>query len=430
MTSFFFTNKENAKYFLTILGDELFEKIHGTSNTTGTGGGGSITNHTYLCSDALSPLLEILSYQFSRYVKHKIHTIFKNNIQLSNTLSTSTHQQNDYALSESGNSDLGGGVGGGAGVSGTVTPGPHQTVGQPSQIGAFSLANIRILNCRSDIPDQEFWEEHVRNKILDIISVAFHYSLRFENAENFLETYCSLPSVYNSVRSLSEYSFAELTLRFFGGEFKEAGMTAFQQLPALGSSAHQQITNTDLAYLWKSFISHFGVNDSLMLRPAIKLINELMTPEIAGALSGRLRLVRGFREFVTSTMSTYSDDDEYNHKYTYQDVYAYELDELLKVFKMWSQLNHTELVGDINREIGTDQILKILLHYYGAVVRVVDNKTAYGWKCSMWDKPAIVIEYLASDGREHKYTDFCKFLKERQITLIPSKAYYDKFAES
>jgi hypothetical protein len=96
---------------------------------------------------------------------------------------------------------------------------------------------------------------------------------------------------------------------------------------------------------------------------------------------------------------------------------------------MWAQLNHTELVGDINREIGTDQILKILLHYYGAVVSIIDNKTAYGWKCSMWDKPAIVIEYLATDGREHKYTDFCKFLKERQITLIPSKAYYDKFAE-
>lgn len=415
MTSFFFPNKEVAKYFLTILGDDLLGKT-------------SSKQITYLSTARIDEVISTLSYQFSRYVRHKIHNVFKKNIHISNQ--TSTHLSEpitnsaDEVLSESINSE-------------------GQIINLEIQPSSACLSNLRILQTRSDIPTSEYWEDHIRTKILDIISVAFHYSIRFENAENFLETYCSLPSVYNSAHVFADYSLYKLLSVFLGHELTTDLLTINAISPNEETSEIIQpsitdvpsisILPNDLAYLWKAFISEYGVIDTFIMRPCIKLVQEYITayPSITSHLIKRLKLPHLFKEFISTTMTPYTDEDyEHNTAFQYSDVYVYDTDEILKIFKMWIQLNHPEIIGDVNREIGADQILKMIMHYYNSAVRIVDGKTVYGWRCSMWDKPAMIIEYLKTDGRPHKYTDFCKFLKEKQITLIPSKAYYDRMAEN
>lgn len=436
LTSFFFANKEQAKYFLTIVGDDLFGKIgggggSGGGNLAGSGGSGEqLSEHQstapdtprqqpiYVCNDTLTPLLNTLSYQFSRYIKHKIHGIFKGNISVPSLPPTQTQTASGAGIALSVAPTE---------VSGETASNSHS---EPASCTSYSLQYVRVLNSRPDIPDQEYWEDHVRNKILDIIAVAFHYSLRFENAENFLETYCSLPSVYNQAHSLSDVGSIQQLIHTFLGL---AGAGAGAGGAAAGNSGETEqptaITNSDISFLWKCFISGYSVNDTFLLRPAVKFIHEMMSPAIGAILSNKLRVVYGFKAFIHETMTQYSYHDEYSSKYSCRDVYVYEIDELLKVFRMWCQLNRPEISGDIHREIGTDQLLKMITHYYAGDIQLEDNKMVYKWKCSMWDKPVIIIEYLETAGREHKYTDFCKFLKERQITLIPSKAYYDKIVE-
>ena len=464
MTSFFFPNKEVAKYFLTILGDDLLGKT-------------STKQTIYLNTGHIDSLISTLSYQFSRYVKHRIHNIFKKNIQLSQvaglvmnphsvsgsvspmltegmTEPTQLCPTDDGAFSESAHS--------GSQAQTNFTPAGASA--PASQEISYTLMNLRILQTKTEIPPIDFWEDHIRTKIIDIISVAFHYSIRFENAENFLETYCSLPSVYNSANMLTEYSINSLIYRFLcegwvngvgvgeipinsvgsvltesstegasaGADTDPAVATISPPMPSHSSSI-PSITSTDLAYLWKTFISQYGVVDTFIMRPSIKLIQEYITtnPFITTYLIKRLQLPRLFKEFINTTMTSYADEEyQLNPQFQYSDVYVYDTDELLKIFKMWVQLNHPENMVDVNREIGADQILKMITHYYSSAVRVIDGKTVYGWRCSMWDKPAMIIEYLKTEGRPHKYTDFCKFLKEKQITLIPSKAYYDRMAEN
>ena len=459
MTSFFFPNKEVAKYFLTILGDDLLGKT-------------STKQTIYLNTGHIDSLISTLSYQFSRYVRHKIHNIFKKNIQLSQVsgggtpnhsvsplltegMTESTHPcpTDDSAFSESAHS--------GSQAQMDFIPAGIST--SASQEISYPLMNLRILQTKTEIPPIDFWEDHIRTKVLDIISVVFHYSIRFENAENFLETYCSLPSVYNSANMLTEYSVKSLIYQFLRegsgigmGTIKTSDTSVNSVTSVLTESLTEgasdgfiatppptlaptiipplpTITSTDLSYLWKTFISQYGVVDTFIMRPAIKQIQEYIAgnPSVTTHLIKRLQLPRLFKEFISTTMTPYADEEyELKPQFQYSDVYVYDTDELLKIFKMWTQLNHPDNMGDVNREIGADQILKMVTHYYNSAVRIVDGKTVYGWRCSMWDKPAMIIEYLKTEGRPHKYTDFCKFLKEKQITLIPSKAYYDRMAEN
>lgn len=475
LTSFFFTNKENAKYFLTIIGDELFNRLTEHSQPEKKR---SINAFTYICNRELNPLLELLSYHFSRYVKHRIHTIFKKNVLISNSISeTPSVSATETTVNLIINSDNSNNSDNSDNLEHLEKKGVAVRTEQPPQLqfqedimseqmtsnnesmttlsnaltttSQNPLSNIRLLLCRTDIPSAEYWEEHVRSKILDIISVAFHYSLRFDNAENFLETYCSLPSVYNSIKAVSNYDLQSLISKFMDSSISiqtyshlnsmktemetETEMTTITEEKAV---EQPPLTSLNLAYLWKSFIVSFlGVDEDFLLRPAIKQIQENLALNTSIAvlnkqtLYKRLEIIYQFKQFVVKTMTLNKNemDVSFNSQFLMDEVYVYEIDELLNIFKLYIQMNCPVLLEKVQREIGTDELLKILNHFYRDTITIVDNKNIYGWKCSMWNKPAIIMDYLATTGRAHKYTDFCKFLKEAQITLIPSKAYYDMF---
>jgi len=140
----------------------------------------------------------------------------------------------------------------------------------------------------------------------------------------------------------------------------------------------------NIAYIWKLYLSQLSLPNMIYLNNLKSYLKERFvfdetTDSFHNLTSKYLPRVSDFIQFCENTITVVSDETEF------------EIDELCILFKKWFH-EHSELCCSNGNIIETD-VLKILNHFFPNI-KIIDNKYVMNIKCNMWYKNDSISESL------------------------------------
>lgn len=268
---------------------------------------------------------------------------------------------------------------------------------------------------------------------IDLFCVATHYSERYGNADNYLNT--------NDKDAIKNYVlyFVQNYLHTIIGNF------IGQCIESVESDGvnNYEISWKNMHYIWKLYLSSLNIpnmiysqqlQESLMTK--LKHNNDSGNIFFTNITSKYLPNVSSFLSFwdkhITITNDSIVDDE-------------YELDELMTLYK-----NYDKKIGQI-----TDtNIVKMICHYYSPQVEVIDNKYVTNIKCNLWSKHDDIIiffndykfnmakiynmgfkslqnqtdDIISFDDLYQSYKNYinAKSIVDQKLNLIVSKQFFEK----
>lgn len=223
---------------------------------------------------------------------------------------------------------------------------------------------IKINSYKSEIFGGEF-----HKNILNLLSVAIHYSLRFNNSENFLneeaDNYLiNYTNILNNNKIIEK--FIENNLEY-------------------NSNNSNIISSKNMHYLWKDYLNYceipkipFSNTFKILLREKINYNNQ--NDSYYNIISKNLPIVSSFLTFWDNYFKVIN---EYEFDITNKYNSYYESSEILNLYKKY-------LINKCN--LKDEKIIIILKHYYENLI-IIDKKI-YNINCKIWNKEKDIIEFL------------------------------------
>jgi hypothetical protein len=267
-------------------------------------------------------------------------------------------------------------------------------------------------------------KEVLNNIGIDLFCVATHYSERYGNADNYLNTKV-------------EADIKNYVLYFVKNELQSIACDFIEQCIDETVVAESQISWKNMHYIWKLYLSSLNIPNMIYSQQLQELLisklnhkNESSTIIFTNVTSKYLPNVSSFLSFwdkhITITNDTSIDDE-------------YEIDELMTLYK-----NYDKKIGQL-----TDKnMIKMICHYYSPQVEVIDNKYITNIKCNLWSKNDDVndflqdykfnlvnmglnpnIDIISFDDLYQSYKNYitAKSLLYQKINLIVSKQFFEKY---
>jgi hypothetical protein len=215
--------------------------------------------------------------------------------------------------------------------------------------------------------------KNVLNNIgIDLLCVAAHYSERYNNSDNFLNTKV-------------EADIKNYVLYFVKNELQSIICDFIEQCIDETVVAESQITWKNMHYIWKIYLSSLNIPNMIYSQQLQEILITKITNKndfgniiFTNATSKYLPNVSSFLSFwdkyITITSDTSIDDE-------------YEIDELITLYK--SSDKKVSQITEAN-------IIKMICHYFSPQVEVVDNKYITNIKCNLWSKHDDINEFLES----------------------------------
>jgi len=328
-------NKENAKYILTIIGDNLLKK----------------TNNIYFTNIRAKKWFDYISdlaFSYFKYSKNPTSNIkFK----------YYHHSMEDSRL--------------------------------------IDLFNENYLCYDSDV-----YNPKLKEHILDILCVGAHYSMRYEDADNYLLQECSN-------QQLKDYAF------YLKTHNKQQIVDIFKQEYLENTDDNQLFLNREnMIFIWKQFIKEKNL-------PLIIFSNELeeylninideSTSLYNSITSRKLHVIKRFDSFWKQFMI--EDEKEYD----------LEISELLTVYKKFCS----------DDKLNEEYIISIIEHFHKK--EIVDNKYINGIVCKLWDKQKCINDALKEYNKNNTisiinlYKYYCSYANTNRHISIVSKHYFQKY---
>jgi hypothetical protein len=212
------------------------------------------------------------------------------------------------------------------------------------------------------------------------------------------------------------------------------------------------ITWKNMHYIWKKYISLFSFPNMMYSNTLKSLLKDKFvyneeTDTFCNVTSIYLPCVSDFIHFWENTITIHPTSNEF--VYTEQQPFVNELeaDELCILFKKWVQDNSQTCCT--NGNMSEQELLRIMRHYY-PTIEIENNKIVVGISCKLWDKlehletalnslKQIYFQgYLLSDecsliGFDEAYdfySTFCKKLNPSMKCVVVSKRFFEKFLSS
>lgn len=260
----------------------------------------------------------------------------------------------------------------------------------------------RLFRINDSIQTEAVWNPLLVNNALNILCVACHYSVRYGNADNYLETHCNDENMITHTLFLKNHSKDELVSQFAAEYLHKCEMRT-QELAT--------ISWKNMQYLWKHFLDSKRL-PSIMFQQTLKSLligafeNEYVCEADAfcGLTSKYLPQIQRFIAFWEETISL--DGTSHNMEY--------EIEELCLLFKNWQE--RKEKGGYVF--IGDTQMLDLIGFYFSGI-DVEENKYIYGIKCALWDKQQDI--YAAMELlKENIRTDYSSASGHRTLPIVSS----------
>jgi hypothetical protein len=251
----------------------------------------------------------------------------------------------------------------------------------------YNYNNCRLLNMNDSMTSESLKDILIKHG-LDILCVAGHYSMRHVDSDTFLEKnaddefkqYTLYLKKYDQktiVDKFCEFSLVELLDSSLENPENPENPTEKKEL----LSNHSKMSWKNMHFIWKHYLSQLsfpGMIYSQQLKTLLKerYVYDEKTDSFLNVTSKYLPVIADFILFWERTMMTTLDE--------FIDFdYELENDEVCYLFKSWVQENKEETSS--NGMINENDIIKILSHFYPDV-QIVDKKYIMNISCSLWDK--------------------------------------------
>lgn len=254
--------------------------------------------------------------------------------------------------------------------------------------------NFRLIDFKDTINNQVYWQFFVEQNILNIVSVAIHYSQRYENSETFLKEKvdCDINNIL-----------------FFENNNQEKIVDMFCNNYLVDISG-DSLKEEEIKYLWLKFIEYKNIpelfDDYSLQKSLLKLSNEIIMKNdtLLYKTHENIYIFRKFLEFWNEKIIPDINDE-------------IEISEIFYFFKKYSGIKTTN-----EREL-----LKIIEMQY-PFIPITNNKTIFGYKCLDWDKRNSIKGIINSLGikkdisKIELYKKYCKKVKKNK--MVVSKTYF------
>tara|TARA_B110001450_G_scaffold247640_2_gene262927 strand:+ start:4217 stop:5665 length:1449 start_codon:yes stop_codon:yes gene_type:complete len=256
--------------------------------------------------------------------------------------------------------------------------------------------NFRLIDFKENINNKVYWKFFVEKNILNIVSVAIHYSQRYENSETFLKD-----NVDCDVNNIL----------FFENNNRDDIVNMFCNDYLIDISG-DSLKDYEIKYLWFKFIENRNIpelfDDYFLQNILTKLFkNKKIVMKDNCILNKTHKNIYIFRKFL----------DFWNKKIILDIDDEIEISEIFYFFKKYSGIKTTN-----EREL-----LKIIKMQY-PFIPITNNKTIFGYKCNDWDKRKSITKTINSlenkkdISKMDLYKKYCKKVKKNN--MIVSKTYF------
>jgi hypothetical protein len=277
---------------------------------------------------------------------------------------------------------------------------------------SHSFTNCRLIKINNNVLN-EYWRETLKKIGLDLLCVACHYSNRYSNSDNYLNTK-SDEELNNYVYMLKNTGENGLILKFVN-EYTEKTQEDFK------------IEWRDLYFIWKEFLSNNNLPNVIFSHSLKNFLKTLIsfdekTDTFIGITSKYLPVCKDFMLFLRETLSVSESVDF---------IDELEIDEINTLFRQWSKNKYN---------LSEENILKILDYFCS--VKIVNNKYILNIISNAWNKrnhindalPFIKNELntnyklllISFDDLYNYYNKFYNY-GNNETKLIVSKRYFENY---
>ena len=309
-----------------------------------------------------------------------------------------------------------------------------------------SYDNCRLIKVNEN-SSIELWKETLIKNGLDLICVATHYSNRYENSDNFLNT--------NADEELKNYSFylknipqQEIISNFCSKCFQITNINNTNN-----NTSNDKIEWKNVHFIWKQFISSLSLPNMIYSNTLKNMLKETFNYDdsadaFINITSKYLPIESDFIKFwektiiindQQNTLTTLNSSNNFEENTNLEE--ELEVDELCMLFKNWVKQDIEETLlssGNISEE----NVVKILKHFFQNV-EIVEDKYVLNISCTIWNKSKDIIksfefiknelqkkEFVALISFDDAYNYYVKFCNSNSYKFIISKRYFEKYLYS
>ena len=260
------------------------------------------------------------------------------------------------------------------------------------------LDNTRILDFKSSIQNKGFWQHFIDQNILNLISVAIHYSQRYDNSEEYLQ---------NKIEDKHK-------ILYFKNNTKVEILETFKYKYIVEKQG-EKISEIELYFIWQLFLIEENLpcifeskNDFYKAFDILKIIKN-NKKENLHIFSEKLVIARHFNSFWKECIK--EDKNE-----------MIEISEIFYFFKQ-----KTNIKTSSEREI------MFLINYFYPYINIINNKYIMNHSCVLWNKKDTIKNVIEEIKKEcninettniNLYKKYCKYLKDKKNELVVNKTYF------
>lgn len=295
-----------------------------------------------------------------------------------------------------------------------------------------SYDNCRLIKVNEN-SSIDLWKDTLIKNGLDLICVATHYSNRYENSDNYLNTKAD-EELKNYSYYLKNIPQQEIISKFCTKCFQTTN----------NDSTNNNTTKIEwknVHFIWKQFISSLALPNMIYSNTLKNLLKETFSYDessdsFINITSKYLPIESDFIKFWEKTIVINESED-----FSQNLEEEIEVDELCMLFKNWVKQYSEEILlssGNISEE----NVVKILKHFFPNI-EIIEDKYVLNISCTMWDKSKDIIkslefiknelkknEFVALISFDDAYNYYVKFCYSKAYKFIISKRYFEKYLYS
>jgi hypothetical protein len=274
-----------------------------------------------------------------------------------------------------------------------------------------SYENFRLIKINETFSN-DYWREILKKIGLNLLCVSVHYSNRYINSDNYLNS-CSDEELTNYSYTLKNITQNEIINKFIGECIEK-------------TTDEYKIEWKNLHFVWKQFLSNIGLPNIIFSTTLKNFLAESLnydkdTDSFIGITSKYLPFYKDFISFWESNIIIVNSNDFENEL---------EIDEISSLFKLWCK----------SKTILSDEYILKILKYFFPNIDIVEDKFVLNITCNLWDKVADInnsLSYIKNHiKKEHKlslvsfddiYTYYKNYCTLNSIKFIVSKRYFEKY---
>jgi hypothetical protein len=298
-----------------------------------------------------------------------------------------------------------------------------------------SYDNCRLIKVNEN-SSIDIWKDTLTKNGLDLICVATHYSNRYENSDNYLNTKAD-EELKNYSYYLKNVPQQEIISSFCSKCFQTISNDNNNDT----NISTTKIEWKNVHFIWKQFISSLSLPNMIYSNTLKNLLKETFSYEessdsFINITSKYLPIESDFIKFWKKTIVINEPQD-----FSQNLEEELEVDELCMLFKNWVKQNIEETLlssGNISEE----NVVKILKHFFPNV-EIIEDKYVLNISCTMWNKSKDIIksfefiknelkknEFVALISFDDAYNYYVKFCNSKSYKFIISKRYFEKYLYS